>query len=319
MQLPKLLQPLQNEAARLFQDPNFVKKYVDTGVMALGYALIPLDAFMKHLLTVQGIDPNGNPNAELHQEISHLFTARHDAEYDSDYDVSWVHKKFQETRQKLGQLAMTQKKFMDLTDISRVDDAIASPFTIEPGEALVNQIAPECAKREIRVFAPEQERENLKEALQDVQDVATRLREEHGIFDPGSDAIGQLEDLIKKYSKKSAPPSKKSGVKTTKKKLNKKPQKIVRSDAKKAVEAAAEKAKLKTKTDSRAIETRVLVDDMIGRGLCSAENKDAQIADIMKIDDEAFDALKRVISYYTPSTRADASSLNFKGAFRRTS
>lgn len=327
MQLSKLLQPLQHKVADLFQDPKFVKKYVDAGVLALGYTLIPLDAFMKHLLTVQGLDPKSNPRSALLETFSSAFTARHADEYDSEYDLSWVHKKFKKIREDEKWGDLTQETFVELTDISKVDDAIDRPLTVDPAyEALANQIVPECEKRELPLFKPEQERENLKEATEKLKkalkDVTSKLKEEVGSFDPGGNALDQLKDFITKThgeppalwptKKPHASTTKKPGVKTTKKKLNKKTQKVARKTLATAKDREAHRASVA----KRYYEAQELVKGMVDKGLCSLANVDDQIAHITLMPDDAVESLKRIIRD-THSTRTDTSSHNFKGAFRR--
>ncbi len=226
MQLQNVLHPVQMKASKLFKEffeanPELTRKYVSTSLNVLHLILAPVDTFMRHLLIVQGIDPDTAPGARQREAIqmmtNELMNKIHDKDFDDDYDFTWVQKRFEDTRKVLNQPQLTKEKFMDLTDISKFNDKRnlemeQSAHSLLTGEIMgsteVNQIAPESEKREIRVFGDmEQARENTKEELSALEVFKRTLNE--------------LDDLIKKDKALQKKHSKKSGVKTNKKKLNK--------------------------------------------------------------------------------------------------
>lgn len=239
-----LLQKETNRLIKSFLDenPDLLSKYVDGSLAAISAVLFPINVFMKHLLTVQGLDPDAVPGEKqrllLEDALSNFFLKSHEEDFDPDYDLSWVEKKFQETRGKLGQLGLTKEKFKDLTDLSRLPNigrVTEGPVTIDVGTsamdelAEINQVAPETPKKEIpldtkegrqsyrervlneaKSFLKEQERENNKEEVVEIGgDAIQALRE----------ALGNLEknlEVSKDKKKRSKRPSKKLNKTTSK-------------------------------------------------------------------------------------------------------
>lgn len=340
----------QKETDRLLKDflsnnPELLRKYVDGSLAAVTAILSPINGFMRHLLVVQGLDPDAVPGEKqrnlLHEALTNFFSQKHEEDFDSDYDLSWVQQKFEGTRKKLGQLGFTKEQFVGLTDLSNLGMKPSSPVAIDSGMdelAEFNQIAPETPKREIPLVAKEQERENLTEI--------------------GGDAIQALREAMQNVEKNLAVSKKKKGIKVTKKKMNKvtsKPKKVrrvidntpqpegkstltVESDrvvrppstkapgrslgdiardkkaqAKAAKEATPEfQAELKRKT-ARATE---LTNLMVQKGLVEEKSKGDQIASMVNWSDNNFDALERVVYKYAPTKDAVAEN-KFKGSFRR--
>ncbi len=201
----------------LSDNPDLLKKYVEGSVATIGAILGPINSFMRHLLTVQGLDPDSVPGEthrlQLQEALNNFFSSTHEDAFDADYDLSWVQKRFEDTRKKLNQLEMTKEQFMGLTDLSKLPNLgskLGGPFTIDGDPSAIdelseiNQIADESAKREIDL-APvaKQERENQKT-----------------VFDPG-DAIQALRDAVKAMEAELGVEKKKKGIKTSKKKANK--------------------------------------------------------------------------------------------------
>lgn len=196
--------------------PELMQKYVSTSVTALKYVLVPIKGFVKHLITIQGLDPDNSPRTRDLEDLRELLNTVHEEEYDSEYDVSWVQKKFSNVNSKYGDL--TEETFVDITDISRFDDT-SEPLTIDSAE--VNQIAPECAKHEINIVGDEEQvRENYEDYL-----LVKPLTDDPETKFYSKDAIQQLVELannLEKQKAKKTKKTKKSGIKTSKKKLNKK-------------------------------------------------------------------------------------------------
>lgn len=228
----------QKETDRLLKgflndNPDVLKKYVEGGVVAVGAVLRPINSFMRHLLVVQGLDPEAVPGEKQRllvlQSLTNFFDSKHEKDFDDDYDLSWVNQKFEKTRGALKDLKMTKDKFMELTDLSRLPNVRTSTvptverledLTGEPIDHLaqrVNPVAPEPEKREARLTFSERA-EKLKRIAQDI-------RSESKDFNPGdaiqqlrsfmNDLGKQLEDVKPEVEEKSAP------LKPGKKKLNK--------------------------------------------------------------------------------------------------
>ena len=336
----------------MFTKPELLKKYVDTSLLALNYLLIPVSAFTKHLLELQGLDPNTVPGQRELKALQAAFDKYHDDEYDTDYDASWVQKKFAKVREAGRWGDLTQETFVDLTDISNspIRSESSGPFTIDDGRTVstteVNQIAPECDKREISLDTSEgrrsfrervlsnygQERENLKTVLKDIVKKADQVINEGTEFNPGdalarlakakevlqglkiADPIQQLADAIKEESK---PSKKKTGVKISKKKLNKGAKVNRRAPTvTETQQYVAKKSSLKESIKAKIARSQKLVNEMVTKGLVT-DNKEAiqeQLQQVLLMNDDAVDALVRVVEkHFSPSTTAS----KFTGSFRR--
>ena len=55
----------------LTDNPELTQKYVDNSVTAISHLLGPLNVFMRHLLVVQGLDPDSNPGERAARELHH--------------------------------------------------------------------------------------------------------------------------------------------------------------------------------------------------------------------------------------------------------
>jgi hypothetical protein len=248
----------QRETDRLLKsflddNPDVLQKYVDGSLVAISAILGPINVFMRHLLTVQGLDPDSIPGEKqrllIQEAMGNLFNKNHEEAFDPDYNLDWVQQKFEETRGKLNQLGLTKEKFMDLTDLSRLPNigrVTEGPVTIDvstsPLDELseINQIAPEFPKKEIPLVSKEQERENKKESPE---------------FDPrielGGDAIQALREALLNLEKnlELSKDKKKKGVKVSKKKMNKttsKPLRVKRVPVKSAPLPEVEEEKAST-------------------------------------------------------------------------
>jgi len=231
MQLHNRLSSLfQKETDRLLksfldENPDLRKKYVEGGITAVSAILGPVNSVMRHLLVVQNLDPDAVPGAKdkaaMLKALDSFFDSKHDKDFDDDYDLSWVQQKFNKTRGVLKDLKLTQDKFMELTDLSRLPNlGRVEDLTDEPIDHIaqrVNPVAPEASKRETRLTFIE-EAKNLKPALEKIAEAARAVEKGAKEFNPG-DAIQQLKDFVK--SMESPREDKPSGLKPGKKKLNK--------------------------------------------------------------------------------------------------
>lgn len=334
----RLTQLFQKETDRLLKsflndNPDLLQKYVNGSVAAVGAILTPINMFMRHVLTVQGLDPDSVPGekqkALLYSAMNDVFAVTHDKDFDDDYDLSWLTKKYEETRKQLNQLNLNKEKYKLVTDLSGVNDK-PEDLTKEKLDEVIyrtNPVAPESVKKELSVF------------------------------DPGN-PIDALRDAIKSIEVEVGLTKKKSGLKTGKKKLNKTPGKgtrvkrvvsapaadtdkgstlEVKSDrkvrpggpARKIVDARQtqkEQAKIaKESTPEFQAQLKVklarateLTNLMVEKGLCEVDDKSRQdqIQSMINWGDNNFDALERVINKYAPTKDAVAEN-KFRGSFRR--
>ncbi len=322
----QFLKPFQEETSKLAKtflnhNPELMKRYVGTSIHAISYVLVPLNAFMKHLILVQDLDPNVDVEERRRQrdlqEMNSLFDKVHENEYEDDYDMSWALKRFEETRSRLKELRLTKEKFMDITNLTRVDCGVAmapvaqiqaNPSDIEMDgafmaqsdefgrlvEASVEDDANEFAKTLVREHKEEEaQKERVtrdarrKQVLKDLQD---KLFKEtvNSPIDAFADLRKALEGVAKAVGVSEEKKEKKSGVKTEKKKLNKAPRIVTQSEK-------------KTAKAERALE---LANRMVKCGLSSSEPEAIarQVSEILKFNDEGFEALKRVVERHAALT-----------------
>lgn len=346
MPLPKRLsQLLQKQADRLFKDvlsenPEVLKSYVNGGLSAVATALTPINVFMRHLLTVQGLDPDSvpgeNQRALIQQAFNSTFVDKHEADYDDDYDTSWVHKKYFLVKNKLD---VTEDKFMALTDLSKLDNGpeVLVKTKFDELVAEMNPVAPDADKKELPLVTTY--------TTDEVQALKT--------FVESMEKKGGIKVVEKQVSKDSKPS--KSGKRSPKIKratgpesfkeipstLEVKSDRVVRPSSKrtpgrnlgelaskkKAKEKAAREATPEFKAEQAALEAELkvklarateLTNLMIQKGLCRADDQSRkdQIDSMLNWGDNNFDALERVIHKYAPTKDAVAEN-KFKGSFRR--
>lgn len=307
---------VQKESSRLLKDflndnPDLLQKYVDGGVAVAGAVLVPLNAFIRHLLVVKGLDPDTSPGERQRQQlleaVGSLFDENHSKDFDDDYDFSWVHKKFEEARSQLKDL--TKDKFMELTDLSKLPSIGPGRYpTVVEEQEYFNQ-AP-STKLEDKEIPVTQEGESIldnPELKSSLKKLADLIKEAGGpTFDPG-----QAIETVKKVTKK--------GIKTSKKKVNKGRGTRVNRVPATLEERATHVNKKNTLNESlRAKYNRAkeLTDEMVARGLCSDKKEDvqAQLQEILLMNDDAVESLDRVVKKHTTLPTDD----KFKGSFRRT-
>ncbi len=296
MQLQDFLRPLQKETNRLVksfldENPDVLKKYVEGGVTAVGLMLTPLNAFMRHLLVVQGLDPDSAPGEKqrlaILEALEGFFEKVHDKAFDADYDLSWAHKRFEETRRSLGQLGLSKDKFMELTDLSKLDSG-RYPTAEEEQEIFRTRTTPEPDKREL--------------PLDDKVEI-------------GGDAIDALRKFVLAMEKEVSP-DKKKGVKTAKKKLNKSSGARIRkisASAKKETTIKEEMAaQRKANHSERVIK---LIHEMIDRGLVehTTDAVQEQTKQMMGWTEESLAAMERVVARHFKKPLEN----KFTGSFKR--
>lgn len=335
MKLPsRLSQLFQKESDRFLKDfladnPDLLTKYVNGSLSAVSAILAPVNVFMRHLLIVQGLDPDSNPGAakraELYAALDTVFEKNHDKDFDDDYDVSWVHKKYDSVKDKLN---VSEDAFMALTDLSRLE---SKPLDLSKEKfdnvaQLVNPVAPEAEKRELPL---------IPDPIEALRAAVFGIEKELGVAEPKR----------KKLNKTTKSRSKNKGAKVKRvpnttpiveepSTLKVESDRKVRPNWKKTPSrnlsdlAAAKKSQIKAakeatpefQADLKAKIARAteLTNLMIEKGLLEPGDKarQEQINQMISWGDNNFDALERVIRKYAPTKNAIAEN-KFKGSFRR--
>lgn|SRR5574337_992568 len=355
MQLYNLFRPLQNGTHRVLKtivssNPDLVSKYVNAGIGILTIGLKPINSVMRHLLTVQGLDPDsvpGEKQRELLQKVLYgVFSEKHDDAFDPDYDFSWINQKFEETRNRMKELNLTKEKFRALTDLSRFSNETSVPFD---KLSELNVVAPETPKHELPLDTKEGRNEYRKRVLaESVESLKKEVK-----FDPIGDLREAIVNIEKEADRNIKEEAIKKGIKTAKKKLNKTtsprgsgtrvnrtwptaddklsvsepevksgvgsvPARDLRdiANSKRAQKkpVPVDPAEMKSKLER----ARALTDRLVKAGLCLADEKsrEEQAQSMINWTDESYAAMERVIDKYAPTKDAIAEN-KFKGSFRR--
>jgi hypothetical protein len=266
--------------------------------------MIPVNTFMKHLLEVQGLDPNAVPGEKalkaLQQAMDETIEKHHAKDFDDDYEFGPFYQHYQEARKKLA--GLTKDKFKKLTDLSNLPFGPGRyPTSDEEQEFFqrchqLNSVASEVPKKELPLYT-KAGRQAYREKV--IKDLSNKLIEDNNvavreIIDPIIDLRKTLEAVGLTEPKK--------GIKTSKKKANKKTARVV-------------------KVSNRTIFGRTemherLVKKMVANGLCkdSPEALSAQIQEMGNWDEGAFEAMESIVNKYATSKNVDG---KFKGLFRR--
>lgn len=334
MKLKNLLSQLfQEQTDRLLQDvlsekPEARKTYVNSGLNAISMALTPINALMRHLLVVQGLDPDSTPGDKQREALQVVFNSTfektHEKDYDDDYDTSWVHKKFSSVKDKLN---ITEDNFKALTDLSILDSPpVLTRTKFDELVQDVNPVALESEKRELPLVKTYSQDEI--QALRDFVDTMDKNTKKAGIKTSEKKVNkGKKPSKVRRVPSKSPPKEEPStltvaadrkehlpSIKLPNRNLND----IARerkNQSKIAKESTPEfQAEMKVKL-ARATE---LTNLMIEKGLCRPDDQSRkdQIESMLTWGDNNFDALERVINKYSPTKDAVAEK-KFKGSFRR--
>lgn len=107
----------------LKKNPKLVKYYVNFGKIIMYSSTICINKFAEHLLVIQNIDPNSNPNEKLTKEIVNCFNELGFDNYDfhDDFDLSWITKSFNYFKQNNKDSHITKKQYSDLVNLSNID------------------------------------------------------------------------------------------------------------------------------------------------------------------------------------------------------
>ena len=314
----RLSQLFQKETDRLLKDflndnPDLLQKYVDGGVAAVGAVLGPINAFMRHLLAVKGLDPDSIPGAAqkamIAEAVSALFDTVHESSFDADYDFSWVHKRFEDTRKTLKDL--TKDKFMALTDLSRTSSE-PEDLSDEKFDDLVQRVQSDTVEAEKKELPIDDKVARLKE-------IAAKIKSEQTA--PNYDAIQELRDFVRSYD--TSQEEKGAPLKPGKKKLNK--GKTPRGSGPRVQKISALPKKEKSikeelrekRVANQAERVTALIHQMLEKGLIDQTVKgvEEQTKQMMSWNEESLAAMERVIQKHFRDTSKDENK--FKGSFRR--
>lgn len=107
----------------LKNNPELLSKYVSVGLTIVDKAVAPLNGLMKHLMEVQGIDPNTQPGAIARRVLERAVGAVPDnKDFDPDFNFSRFYSKFEKAQAGLDHLNLTKEEYRKATDLSKVDD-----------------------------------------------------------------------------------------------------------------------------------------------------------------------------------------------------
>jgi hypothetical protein len=123
MQRPNFQNPL-SFIKRYFEDKDLLETYVNWGITAATWAIVLINKVLKHLITVQGIDPNTEPGLRqrmlFQQAVNEAFGKLDTKSYDDDFDFSWFNKQFKQIESNLGELNLNKEDFMKMTDVGNL-------------------------------------------------------------------------------------------------------------------------------------------------------------------------------------------------------
>lgn len=109
--------------------PQLLAKYVSLGTTLLRGTVSSLNHLARHLITVQGINPDTyEPGLQERQALLRAFNVQHLEDYDPGYG-EWVQKQYQEYSDRGGKLSLDQ--FAKATDLNKVSDKTADTRTAE--------------------------------------------------------------------------------------------------------------------------------------------------------------------------------------------
>lgn len=107
----------------LKSNPDILSKYVSIGLTIVDKAVVPLNGLMKHLMEVQGIDPNTQPGARTRKALEVAVSNVNDnKDFDSDFNFSRFYSKFEKAKKDLDHLNLSKEQYRKATDLSMVDD-----------------------------------------------------------------------------------------------------------------------------------------------------------------------------------------------------
>lgn len=107
----------------LKSNPDILSKYVTIGLTVVDKAVGPLNSLMRHLMDVQGIDPNTQPGTRTRKALElAVGNVEDNKDFDSDFNFSRFYSKFEKAKAGLDHLNLTKEEYRKATDLSKVND-----------------------------------------------------------------------------------------------------------------------------------------------------------------------------------------------------
>lgn len=217
------------------KNPPLLERYVNIGMIFLNLAIKPISTIARHLITIQGLDPDSLPGeTHLGKSLKELFDHVHDETYDSEYDYNWVKNKLETIQKNKRWGDITEETFVELTDLSKLSEGISTPLTIakEDNKVLSNSsnsfVPTEDKLSDVWVQECENTKQNLNNLIEkSLAKSSQTLKNEMDIFYTTNE-ISELVEAARKagidFSKVPATQksSKKSRKDSAKKRLAKK-------------------------------------------------------------------------------------------------
>lgn len=240
------------------ENPDLLPSYVDWSVSLLNLATVPLNKLLKHLLTVQGIDPNVNPGTRTKEkflaELNQSLNSVHKKEYDDNFDFSALSKKYNQVKDELNISKDQFDKYTNLNNATNPPAPPTPPVVIMPTQSNPLDDLIKCLN-DRTVPTPRHV------AIENVLNVAEEnLKTELG--------VDEVQQLVNRGN--------------------------VLKDIKDTINSYR-REQLSDEHETKLSAAQNLAEDMIARGLCHKLFFKSNVDEIMKYSEEAFQSIKRVV------------------------
>lgn len=250
------------------ENPDLLPSYVDWSVHILNLATVPLNKFLKHLLTVQNIDPNVNPGTRTREkflaELNQSLNAVHKKEYDDNFDFSPLYKKYSQVKDKLN---ISKDQFDKYTNLN---NATNPPVPATPPPVVIIPIQSNPLDDLIKCLNDRTVPTPRHVAIENALNVAEEnLKTELG--------VDEVQQLVNRGN--------------------------VLKDIKETINSYRAE-QLSDDHQARLLEAQNLAEEMIARGMCDKVGFKNQVDEIMKWEKDALQSLKRVVEKHPYSGSA---------------
>ena len=122
MEAPKFLSKFNKLVSR----PKLINVYVNTSLCILTKLLSPVQSFMRHLIVIQGLDPDRESSLQnsFAEQLERVFEGKSYTPktnfVSTRFNNKLIHIKYKDVNKKLPQLNLTEDKFEKLTDLERL-------------------------------------------------------------------------------------------------------------------------------------------------------------------------------------------------------
>jgi hypothetical protein len=104
-------------------NPSLLNTYVYVGEVVANVVSVPLERLMKHLLEVQGLNPNAPTGDKLLTDLDAHFKSMDDTkDLPKDFDQKWISKQFEKLKNNDKTVGISKQEFFKLTDLNKVQD-----------------------------------------------------------------------------------------------------------------------------------------------------------------------------------------------------